>query len=588
MTTKGKARFRNGRPAHWWHDAVCYEIYVQSFNDSNGDGIGDLNGVREKLPYLKELGVECIWLSPIMESPFNDCGYDVSDYERINPDFGTMEDYESLLAEAHELGIKVIIDMVIGYTSSEHSWFQEAARSKDAPTRDYYVWGVGEDGGPPNNWFTSAAAESCWTYSEPTGEYYYHAFLDSQPNLNWQCEAMRQEVYKSIRFWLDKGTDGFRMDAINYLIADPERRNNPREKFEQVHICDRDHKNIHQVLRDIRAVTDEYEDVMMVGEVFPGHTMEGKDFYGIHDELHLCFNFSMSTMPGNTRWYDGEFVGESLDAGEGAHSGFTPRNLRRFLKEYDLVYSALDIWPTVVFGNHDQPRVGTVYPEAMGEGYRDRILKLIAGINCTFKGTPFLYNGEELGMTNMTFTDIRQQKDLFGVAFYKYAIRELGVSEQKALELTQSCSRDKCRTPMQWSSQENAGFSTNAQTWLPVNPNHVQINAERLMQDEDSLWHFYRKLIRLRRDHETLKYGDYLWIDEGSESFVGFIRQGDEDILLLYNLTDKPVDVSLSFEHHGISPVSGAVLLSNARESGGSVKDRLTLHPFEFIAVNRV
>lgn len=467
--TKNNIDLRNGMEKKWWHDYVVYQIYVQSFNDSNGDGIGDLNGITQRLDYFKELGTDCLWLTPIMESPFADCGYDCSDHYKINPDFGTMEDFENLLKMAHGKGLKVIIDIVPGYTSDKHKWFVEARKNKNAPTRNFYVWGIGENGGPPNNWYSCAAAMPAWTFNKETEDYYYHAFLPSQPHLNWNCVELQDEMFKVFKFWLDKGIDGYRIDAINYCIADDERRNNPGEMFKQVHIFERNHQNIHGMLKRFRELSDQYPDQMMVGEIFPGYPTECKEFYGHkNDEIHLNFNLSISQIIKKGRWYDGNYTTSKNE--EEDVCGFTVKEFREAIQDQDLVFSRLNIWPTVVLGNHDQPRVYSSYERLVDKKYADRMAKLVAGYTLLSKGTSFMYYGEEIGMENMKFGRISELKDTFGVRFFEYLRDNLKLPEENALTYAQNISRDVCRTPMQWDSTDNAGFSTNNNTWLKVNP----------------------------------------------------------------------------------------------------------------------
>ncbi len=570
---------RNGVSARWWHDAVFYEIYVQSFYDSNGDGIGDLSGVTAKLDYLRELGVDCIWLSPIMASPFADCGYDSSDHYAINPDFGTFDDFYTLLREAHRRDMRVILDLVLGYTSDQHPWFQSARHDRFAPTRDFYVWAKGVDGGPPNNWFSSAASRPAWQYNEATDDYFYYAFLPEQPHLNWTNPQLEEEMVHVFTFWLETGIDGYRLDAINYLYADRELRNNPKEGFHQIHVADRNHRNVHRVLRRLRSIADGYDDVVLLGEVFPGDTTESKEYHGNGaDELNLTFNFSFSTLPENTRWYDGESVSGNIDVPSGA-DGFSASTFRRLLTNYDLVYSALELWPTVVLGNHDQPRIYSIYAE-MYPNHPDRIAKVMATYNLTAKGTPFLYAGEEIGMENMVFSDVSQFKDLFGVSYYHYLIDTEGLSAADALKKSQRVARDKCRTPMQWSTEANAGFSTNAETWQLVNPNYRTKNAAVMERGADSILQYYRSLIAMRRQFPVLRYGAYRWIAADSMDVIAYERTGpDGGVAVLLNLSIQPQTVNLgSFR--------GSVLLSNtSRKVDDTVDGTVDLEPVESLVV---
>lgn len=571
---------RNGKPRHWWHDEVAYEIYVQSFKDTNGDGIGDLNGITEALDYLQELGVGCLWLTPIMESPFADCGYDISDHYRINPAFGTMADFRRLLDEAHARGLKVIIDLVPGYTSDQHAWFKAARMSKDAPTRENYVWGVGKDGGPPNNWYSPPATCPAWTYNEATGDYYYHAFLPSQPHLNWNSHKLQKEMYKFFEFWLDTGIDGFRVDAVNYIIADEERRDNPGEGFDQIHVHDRNHRNVHLMLKSLRQLADRYRDQMLVGEIFPGHPEESKLYHGNgEDELHLTFNLAISQIAKKGRWYDGEYAAEAKEKRDDP-AEFVPE-LRRAVREYDEVFRAAGLWPTVVLGNHDQPRVYSVYGRLVPLALRDRMAKVIAAYTLLAKGTPFLYYGEEIGMENTVFEKVEELKDTFGVCFYHH-LRGEGLPHAKAMEYAQNITRDVCRTPMQWDGSSNAGFSANSRTWLKVNPNYLSKNVAAQRGDPDSILNFYKALIGLRRKFPALCGGEYVWLDGDSKQCLAFMRRTeDEAILVALNFSAETCVLEPLTKADGASTGEIELLLSNCARGERSYQGRIALEPAE-------
>lgn len=572
---------RNRVIRQWWHDAIFYEIYVQSFSDSNGDGVGDLRGVESRLDYLQRLGVDAIWLTPIMESPFNDCGYDCSNYYGINPDFGDFSDFQSLVNSVHDRGMRIILDLVLGYTSEEHPWFQQAKEDIHAATRDFYVWAKGVDGGPPNNWYCNASASSAWHYNPPTDDYFYHAFLPSQPHLNWTSPAVEEEMVKVFRFWLDQGVDGFRLDAINYLYADQELRNNPLEGISQVHVSDRNHRNIHRILKRLRGIADSYGEIMMVGEVFPGDTMESKEYHGVnHDELQLTFNFSFSTLPENTRWYDGESKASGINFGNSGEweRSFSVPEFRRLLENYDTVYSALDLWPTVVMGNHDQPRIHSIYREFVSENNADEMAKLIATYELTAKGTPFLYYGEEIGMENMRFSSVDQLKDLFGVAYYEFLVKEEGLPSQKALIKAQRVARDKCRTPMQWSNRPQAGFSPNEITWQLVNPNYPTRNVETQLEDRNSILNHYMRLIALRKSHPALYEGDYVWDVPVDENCLVYKRAAEnETVLVLLNFSESETTIELSG--------NCTVLYSTQRSEGEKISGDITVKGVESLVV---
>jgi len=570
---------RNGRPAKWWHDAVVYEIYVQSFYDSNGDGIGDINGITQKLDYLKDLGVDALWLTPIMASPFADCGYDISDYYKINPDFGTMEDFDNLVSSAHKKGIRIILDMVLTYTSSEHPWFKEACKDKDNRYHDYYVWGS-KDGAVPNNWYSPASVGSAWTLNPATGDYYYHAFLPEQPNLNWSNQELVQDMFDVIKFWLDKNIDGYRLDAINYMMIDNDRRNNPNEGFDQIHICDRNHHGAHEILKRIRKLCDFYNrDIMLVGEVYPGDTMTSQEYYGTNDdELTHAFNFCISSLPGKTkRWYDGK----TLVTEDEKNQGFTARNFRRLLKEYDLVYRALEIWPTIHIGNHDSTRIFTEYSNFVTPENYENMAKVIAGYNFLSKGTPFMYYGEEIGMESMIFSDAKQFKDTFGIRYYEYLISK-GIEPDEALLHAHARSRDKCRTPMQWDSSKNAGFSTNSTTWQLVNPNYINKNVQIQRGAEGSFFEFYKRLIELRKKYDALCGGDYIWFEQAADGFIGFIRTDvTHPVLVILNFNEKTYSVNLDFSSYGLHVASVHTLLSNHPDHSSYYNSNLPVKPVD-------
>lgn len=513
---------RNGFKKKWWHDAIFYEIYIRSFADSNGDGIGDINGIISKLDYLKDLGVDAIWITPFYPSPMFDCGYDISDYKSIAPEYGTLEDFDRLIKEAHDRGIKVVLDMVLNHTSDQHYWFQEAKKSKDSKYRNYYIWAEGKEGKAPNNWY-SIFGGSSWEYNEATGDYYYHAFFPQQPDLNWRNEELKKEMFDVIRFWLDRGVDGFRLDAINFLLEDAQLRDNPGEGQEQEHIYDRDQDDTHDVLKELRAVLDEYEDKVLIGEVFPGTPGQSQKYYGSgNDELHLAFNFLMLKLASY-------------------HLDFNAATLRKETQLWDEATKEVG-WPVAVMGNHDQPRAYSSFGEYISEPYREKLAKGIAVYLLTSKGTPFLYYGEEIGMENYLFMDPEEFRDNSGKWLYNYLTKEKGVPHEEAILKANDWGRDKCRTPMQWSKEKNAGFTTADKAWTLINPQYKEKNVEDQLKDENSFLNFYKKLIRLRKEKEPLMAGDYIWIDNDSRDYMGYIRKSSKgEVLVLINFTNKEI-----------------------------------------------
>lgn len=365
---------RNKKQKKWWHDAVTYEVYVPSFCDANGDGIGDLRGVTSKLEYLAQLGIDCIWLTPIMKSPFADCGYDVSDYCSINPVFGTMEDFDELLRKTHEQGMKLILDVVFGHTSDKHPWFQQAASSRQSPKHTYYVWKDPVNGGPPNNWYQGCMCGPAWTYVKEVDQYYYHAFVKDQPQLNWANPEVQEEIYRVIRFWLDKGIDGFRLDAINFLFCEDDFRDNPGEGRAQRRVVNLNQAGIHAIVQKMRSIADEYGDIMMVGEVYPGSTDEGRLYYGnSNNELTQAFNFTFLHTVKEYSTYKDEWGQLQQTADFHREEISLATKLMEMWRYNEQTFRALELWPTVVLGNHDQPRISSVLEGLGEETYRDRL-----------------------------------------------------------------------------------------------------------------------------------------------------------------------------------------------------------------------
>ena len=520
----------------WWQKAVFYQIYPRSFADGNGDGIGDLRGILQRLDYLQDLGIDAIWLSPHYPSPQVDCGYDVADYTGVAPEYGTMDEFRAFLKEAHRRGLRVVLDLVLNHTSDQHPWFLESRSSRDNPKRDWYIWRDGRDGGPPNNWY-SIFGGPAWEYDETTGQYYYHFFLKEQPDLNWRNPAVQEAMFEVARFWLDLGVDGFRLDAIGTLLEDPEWPDHPfpeltqaevyrallsaRSGEEQRRLAEMlktvfrhqvDQPGIHDIMRALRAVIDQYSDRMLVGET------DDIAYYGDGtDELHLVFNFPLMRT-------------ERL----------TPAWVRANQRER-LAALPPGAWPCNTLGNHDSPRVYSRF----GDGVHDaEWARLSLALMLTLWGTPFLYYGEEIGMTDLPLTDIRQFRDTLGIRAYHAVIQELGVSQEEALALANRLGRDKCRTPMQWANAPNAGFSpAGVETWLPVNPNYAQgVNVAEQQEDPDSLLNFYRRMLRLRKETPALIAGGYTPLHEDAEDYLAFLRASEADeqtCLVVLNMSER-------------------------------------------------
>ena len=533
----------------WWHSSVVYQIYPRSFNDSNGDGIGDINGIREKLDYLKELGIDVIWLSPVYKSPNDDNGYDISDYCDIMDEFGTMEDMDNLLKEANERGIKILMDLVVNHTSDEHKWFIEAKKSKDNEYRDYYIWRDPVDGHEPND-LGSTFSGSAWQYDETTGQYYLHLFSKKQPDLNWENEKVRNEVYKMMNFWVDKGIGGFRMDVIDLIGKVPDDMitgNGPK---------------LHEYLQEMNKAALEGNDLLTVGETW-GATPEVAKLYSNPErhELSMVFQFEhigLDQIEGKEKW-DVKPL-ELLD-------------LKKVLSKWQTELEGQG-WNSLFWNNHDLPRIVSRWGN--DKEYRVLSSKMLATLLHGMKGTPYIYQGEELGMTNVRFEDINDYNDIESLNMYKDRLSK-GYTHDEIMESIYAKGRDNARTPMQWDNSENAGFTTGT-PWLAVNKNYDEINAKQCLEDENSIFHHYRKLINIRKNNDTIIYGDYTLLCPEDENIFAYTRELNGDkILVVCNFYDKEVTFNFNgdFNHADI-------LLSNYNDSS-TLNERLKLRPYEAI-----
>ncbi|MBC7233544.1 MAG: alpha-glucosidase [Chloroflexi bacterium] len=557
----------------WWQKAVFYQIYPRSFADGNGDGIGDFPGMIERLDYLQDLGIDAIWLSPHYPSPQYDCGYDVSDYLGIAPEYGTMADFRRFLDGAHQRGIRVILDMVLNHTSHEHPWFIESRSSRDNPKRDWYIWRDSRNGEPPNNWY-SAFGGPAWEYDASTGQYYYHYFLKQQPDLNWRNPAVKEAMWKVVRFWLEQGVDGFRLDAIGAIFEDPAMPDHTA-KMSQVELYRAlryakseeewsmllkeqealyehqvDQPETHELMRELRTLVEEYPDCVLVGED------DDISYYGDgRNELHLLFNFPlMRTNRLTPAW---------VRANQEARLSALPPGA----------------WPCNTLGNHDTDRVYSHFSDGRNDA---ALARLSAALMLTLRGTPFLYYGEEIGMTDFLLRDVRQFRDMLGIITYQVETEILGTPPDEAVVYAARMGRDKCRTPMQWSNAPNAGFSPpGVQTWLPVNPNYAQgVNVADELAHPDSLLNFYRRLLRVRRQTPALISGDYVPLHEEAQDYLAFLRRspGDHQICL--------VVLNMSAQSHALTfdlPMSTAHVLfsSRSRENAADDLTHLFIAPFE-------
>ena len=533
----------------WWHSSVVYQIYPRSFNDSNGDGIGDINGIREKLDYLKELGIDVIWLSPVYKSPNDDNGYDISDYCDIMDEFGTMDDMEKLLKEANEKGIKILMDLVVNHTSDEHKWFIEAKKSKDNKFRDYYIWRDPVNGHEPNN-LGSCFSGSAWQYDESTDQYYLHLFSKKQPDLNWENENVRNEVYKMMNFWIDKGIGGFRMDVIDLIGKVPDEMitgNGPK---------------LHDYLQEMNKAALEGHDLLTVGETW-GATPEIAKLYSNpkRKELSMVFQFEhigLDQIEGKEKWDV-----KPLDL----------LDLKKVLSKWQTELEG-EGWNSLFWNNHDLPRIVSRWGN--DREYRVESAKMLATLLHGMKGTPYIYQGEELGMTNVRFEDINEYNDIETLNMYKDRISK-GYSHDEIMASIYVKGRDNARTPMQWDSTENAGFTT-GKPWLKVNKNYKFINAEDCLQDKDSIFYHYKKLIDIRKHNDTIIYGDYkLLLPEDKNVFAYSRELNGDKIVVVCNFYNKEINLNFKEDFNNVE-----ILLSNYKDSSILMKD-LKLRPYEAI-----
>ncbi|KAF0824633.1 alpha-glucosidase [Cytobacillus firmus] len=534
----------------WWKEAVVYQVYWRSFYDSNGDGIGDLEGLLLKLHYIKDLGADVIWLNPMYQSPDKDNGYDISDYYGVMEKAGNMETVERLITEVHNLGMKIIMDLVVNHTSDQHPWFLESRSSKDNPKRDWYIWKDAKDGKEPNNW-RSYFAPSPWTLEEETGQYYFHSFAAEQPDLNWENREVREEIYRIMRFWLDKGIDGFRMDVINLLAKQKDFRDaaNP---YDLSYLGN--NPGIHEYLQEMNHEVLKHYDIMTVGEI-PFVTPEDGLLYVGEDrnELHTLFHFQVADdMPSwdmlrykeiQKQWYEGL-------KGKG--------------------------WNSQFLNNHDHTRQVTRYGND-GE-YRVESAKLLGTLVHTMPGTPYIFQGEEIGMTGVLFEDISDYRDIAMKNKYNELVGR-GEDPVQVLKDLQPLSRDNSRTPVQWDDSENAGF-TSGIPWIKVNPNYKEINVKRELETQDSVFHYYKKLIALRKENEVMVYGDYADHSDGQEELYIYTRSfGEVTWLIVLNQSEETNEVKLPEIAHGTGK---ELLLGNYAEiPEGDSEDKLVMRPYE-------
>ncbi|MFZ3580401.1 alpha,alpha-phosphotrehalase [Virgibacillus sp. DJP39] len=540
----------------WWKKSVVYQIYPKSFQDTTGNGVGDIQGIISRLDYLKELGVDVIWLTPVYESPQKDNGYDISDYFAIDSMYGTMEDFDELLGETHKRGMKLIMDLVINHTSTENKWFVESAKSKDNEYRDFYIWKDAEDGSEPTNW-QSKFGGSAWQYEEKTNQYYLHLFDKTQADLNWENEAVRTKLYDMMQFWADKGIDGFRLDVIN-LISKDQQFPDDHEGDGRKHYTDG--PRIHEYLHEMNQAVFSKADMMTVGEM-SSTTLENCTLYTNPErkELDMTFQFHHLKVdyPNGEKW---------------ATARVDFQALKQILSKWQVGMHKGKGWNALFWCNHDQPRAVSRFGD--DKNYRVESAKMLATTIHLMQGTPYIYQGEEIGMTNPAFTQIDEYRDVESLNAYK-SLKNNGVSEDAIIAILQQKSRDNARTPMQWSAEDHAGF-TKGTPWIDVANNYQQINAQQALQDEGSIFYHYQKLIGLRKQNDVITYGDYqLLLEEHPQVFAYSRNYNDQTLCIVNNFYEKEVAVELPYE-------TGTVLLSNYKDSETSLA-KLTLRPYESI-----
>ncbi len=551
----------------WWKESVVYQIYPRSFKDSNGDGIGDLNGITEKLDYLKELGIDVIWLSPVYQSPNDDNGYDISDYQAIMSEFGTMEDFDRMLGRAHDLGIRIVMDLVVNHTSDEHPWFVESRKSADNPYRDYYIWRPARDGKEPNNW-GSCFSGPAWQYDEATRMYYLHLFSVKQPDLNWDNPKVRDEVFSMMNWWLDKGVDGFRMDVISLISKKPDLPDgkpgiNGYASFNEP----ANGPHVHEYLQEMRRRVLEGRDTITVGEC-SGVTLEEAKKYARSDEKELNMVFQFEHMDvdadGSNKWSD-----KKMDL----------RDMKQVLTKWQKGLEEI-AWNSLFWENHDQPRSVSRFGND-GE-YREMSAKMLATCLHMMQGTPYVYQGQELGMTNVPFGDISDFRDLDSINAYHELTTQGVFSEEEMLRFLRYKSRDNARTPFQWNDQENAGF-TSGTPWIMVNPNYREINAQEQMAREDSVFHYYQKLIRLRKENAIIVYGTYdLLLPDDPELYVYTRTLKEEKLLVICNFYGNTREYTLPEDWQ---PDAMECLIGNYKEV--KTGRTMTIRPYEAVVFRR-
>jgi alpha-glucosidase len=544
---------------YWWKEAVCYQIYPRSFMDSNGDGIGDIQGIISKLDYLQEFGIDVLWICPFFKSPNADNGYDISDYQDIMEEFGTMEDFELLLKESHKRGMKVILDLVINHSSDEHPWFVESRSSKDNPKRDWYIWKDGVDGKEPNNW-ESIFSGSAWNFDEKTGQYYLHLFHHKQPDLNWENKEVRHALYDMVNWWLDKGIDGFRVDAISHIKKYPGMPNLPNPKnldFVPSFDMHMNQEGIHEFLKELKEETFDKYDIMTVGEANGVKIHQADEWVGEQNgKFDMVFQFEHLGL-----WQKG--ADDSVDV----------LGLKQTLSKWQTELHG-NGWNALFFENHDQPR--SVSTWGNDEEYWLESAKMLGACYFLMQGTPFIYQGQEIGMTNVQFDSIDDYDDLGMKNYYRIETSK-GRPHQELMEIIWKSGRDNSRTPMQWNNQLNAGF-TEGNPWMKLNTNYHNINVETQMKDSQSIYSFYKDMISLRKQHEVFVYGNYTLLLEKHPSVFAYKRTYEgSSAIVICNFGNQSQSITLE----DLPSAEGKLMLSNYESADHLLDGPVSLKPYE-------
>ena len=552
----------------WWHKSVVYQIYPKSFNDTTGNGEGDIRGIIEKLDYLKELGVEVIWITPMYKSPQNDNGYDISDYYDIDPNYGTMADFEEMLTEAHKRALKIVMDIVVNHSSTENEWFKKS-EAGDSEYKDFYIWKDAVDGKEPTNW-QSKFGGNAWQYSEKRGQYYLHLFDVTQADLNWENENVRKKVYEMIRFWLNKGVDGFRLDVINLISKDQRFPNDDGSDTRFIPDGRRfytDGPRIHEFLKEMNREAFGGGELITVGEM-SSTSLDNCIKYSNPDEKELSMAFSFHHLkvdyPNGEKW---------------AKAPFDFVELKKILSRWQIGMHEGNGWNATFWNNHDQPRALSRFGN--DKEYHNKSAKMLATVLHGLQGTPYIYQGEEFGMTNPYFDNISKYRDVESTNNYKILL-DKGYSEEEAIEILMQKSRDNSRTPVQWNDSENAGFTTGT-PWIGVPENYKKINAEAALKDKNSVFYHYKKLIDLRRNEELMITGRYEDIDLENKSVYAYKRVGENAELVVISNFYEP-EVEFELEGNGVTGLENAQVLLSNYEAEPEIKDgKIILKPYESI-----